>query len=119
MLLLAGCNTTIEIPDVDSLWVSPIISSYSGSIIEDDEKMVMSMFYGKYDVVSKEKVDMTEESNMWNILQISYYIEDKLTSISLWSSGYGTITIDNTTTYVKFHDGVHKQLLEYINTPKK
>ena len=81
---------------------------------EADEKDVMSIFYGKYDEVSKDQINMAEETNAWNILLITYKIENEHTSITLWSSEYGIMSVGNNTKYVKFHDGVHKQLLKYL-----
>ena len=114
LFLLVGCTKTIQIPDVDSLWVNPVVSSADGRISEIDEKKVMRIFYGKFEPVSRNQVNITEETNAFNILLINYKINDEMTSITLWSSGYGTMSIGNKTMYVNFHDGVHEQLLEYI-----
>lgn len=114
LFLLVGCTKTIQIPDVDSLWVNPVVSSADGRISETDEKEVMRIFYDKFEPVSRNQVNITEETNAFNILLINYKINDEMTSITLWSSGYGTMSVGNNTMYVKFHDGVHEQLLEYI-----
>ncbi len=112
--LLLGCTITIQIPDVDSLSVNQTVSSYFEYVSEEDEKEVMRMFYGKFEPVSRNQVNITEENDINKIISIGYNIGDEYTSITLWSSGYGTMSIGNKTMYVKFHDGVHQELLEYI-----
>lgn len=113
--LLMGCTLNIQIPDVDSLWVNQTVSSNFEYVSEEDEKEVMRMFYGKFEPVSRNQVNITEESDINKIISISYNIKDEHTSITIWSSGYGTMSVGNTSMYVKFHDGVHQELFEYIN----
>ena len=113
-LLLFGCTFRIEIPDVDSLCVSQTLGTYIEYVNEEDEKEVMRMFYGKYDAVSRNQVNITEESDLNKIISISYKIKGEKTSITLWSSGYGTMSVGVHTMYVKFHDGVHEALYKYI-----